>query len=375
MDEITQVLEDDDLGFSRTKSRRKKGLQVDTSGEHIFDVALASPASPGPRVRYAYADETDLRYSPVSATSVRDRHVKTCVSTSPHARPTGHYPSKVPGKSMYRVALPAKYRTETYRHYSQRHPGDLERLKKSMIHKNTFFSKKPPLRPNSASTNRNHPTLKLRKTGSFQNLCEDYLGEQFCLDGALLSTSKPHPRREVIRSPTGFPYTEQSSLHRPMSHSERHSLRPATAKLRRQWKVEGRRKGRRPQSATATISGGRWYGGAGEINQQRQFKASTWTPKPRNPQLLTKSLRSVPTSRGSRRVTKILTVNPLTQKEKEDLRRKKKKSVTKPKLPRPQSAGSIHGASFPISTRHPPHFPVRISNHTSWTQKGIPLKT
>ena len=167
---------------------------------------------------------------------------------------------------------------------------------------------------------------------------------------------------------------EQSVLHRPMSHSERHSLRPATAKLRRQSKDEGKRKGRRPTSATATTRGDRWYGG-GEINQQRQFKALTWTPKPRNPQLLTRSLRSVPTSRGSRRVTRILTVKPLTQKEKEDLRRKKKKSVTKPKLPRPQSAGAIHGASFPISTRRPPHFPVRISNYTSWTQKGIPLTT
>ena len=59
MEEITQELEDDDLGFPRTKSRRKKDLQVDISGEHIFDVYLAAPASPGPCVRCAFADGTN----------------------------------------------------------------------------------------------------------------------------------------------------------------------------------------------------------------------------------------------------------------------------------------------------------------------------
>ena len=222
----------------------------------------------------------------------------------------------------------------------------------------------------------------------------------------------------------GFNYTPDSPLHRAMSHSERHSLRPQTATLvRRKSKIELRESKSsnnnnnsnnnlsiRPKSASATSAslGGIavrkngkttkmltidtnvndiytkevTYGNNNNTrknNNMRPYLRHKYKDTQRwkaefNPQILNK-YAAIPTSRGYRKITKILKVKP---KKKKNGRRRMIKSrssgyIRKP-LRRPQSAGAQPGGTFPISTRYPPHYPVKISMYEQLKQIGFPAK-
>ena len=47
--------------------------------------------------------------------------------------------------------------------------------------------------------------------------------------------------------------------------------------------------------------------------------------------------------------------------------------IKKPQV-RPQSAGAQLGGTYPISTRYPPHYPVKISMYEQLKQSGFPVK-
>lgn len=374
-------------GSSKSKVRLR-GLSVDTSfpssdsgkpvrrlsskGKSKRKKLRPRPSSPGPRVRYAYADETDVVSSPVCATSARVRHVKTLVASHPAARPTGHYTSNSrPGNTLYRVSLPKEYRRLGYMHYSRRKPGYKKALKQSLQRKNSFFAKDPPLRPGSSPLNRSHSSLTVRRTGSFKDLCQDYLGENVDDDDREGGGANVEPRSPVHVSPKGFRYVLDSPLHRAMSHDERHRLRPATAKLRRRQKDEfSKKKKRRPQSASATRI---------TFNKRTAFNGrhdglqspAAWVPRGSCPHLV-KGHRAVLTSRGARKIAKILKVRP-SPGYMDQTPRSTRKNIKK-LLPRPKSAGAIHGASFPVSTRYPPHYPVVISRGVQLAQKGFPVE-
>ena len=105
-----------------------------------------------------------------------------------------------------------------------------------------------------------------------------------------------------------------------MSHSERHSLRPQTANLRRSRKINRKEQilSARPSSAGVTRLAGK--DGASiknalnfDINEtatvtRRQYLEKPWKPE-LNPQILNHHA-SIPTSRGPRKITKILKIRP-----------------------------------------------------------------
>ena len=80
-------------------------------------------------------------------------------------------------------------------------------------------------------------------------------------------------------------------------------------------------------------------------------------------------------------VDSVLVLDPAWEvkpKKKKNGRRRMIKSrssgyIRKP-LRRPQSAGAQPGGTFPISTRYPPHYPVKISMYEQLKQIGFPAK-
>ena len=171
-----------------------------------------------------------------------------------------------------------------------------------------------------------------------------------------------------------------------MSHSERHSLRPQTANLRRSRKNINRKEqilSARPSSAGVTRLAGK--DGASiknalnfDINEtatvtRRQYLEKPWKPE-LNPQILNRHA-SIPTSRGPRKITKILKIRPKKSKlgkKRQIIRSRTSGHIVKP-LARPQSAGAVMGGNYQISTRNLPHFPVKISMYQQLAHRAFPV--
>ena len=368
----------------------------------------------GPRVQYSFVDKADLRVSPVSSLSTKARIVKTVVCENPGSRRTGHYRTHKRGKPVYVVSLPQNYRDFDFLHFSKRRSGSIKSMKKNLVRKNTFFSPKSQLRPGSAPLNRRHPSLHLRKASSYNVLVDEYLEDPKLSPSSNSSkvhnhlepqqskgndfvTNKQSLQSQKSSSPVfhskryGFNYTSHSPINRAMSHSERHSLRPQTAKLRRSREKINRKE--KMLSTRPSSAGGRNMGrkdGASMLSSldsndpnfdanetsavtRRQYLAKTWKPE-LNPQILNRHA-SIPTSRGPRKITKILKIRPKKSKlgkKRQIIRSRTSGHIVKP-LARPKSAGAVMGGNYQISTRNPPHFPVKISMYQQLAHRSFPV--
>ena len=196
----------------------------------------------------------------------------------------------------------------------------------------------------------------------------------------------------------GFNYTNNSPINRAMSHSERHSLRPQTAKLRRsRERIERKEETlyRRPSSAgvnklvrkdsASTISSFdrnddcdhnilNFDGSGTSVATRRHYSAKRPWKAELNPQILNR-YATILTSRGPRKITKILKIKPKksnTAKKRQIIRSRASGHIVKP-LARPKSAGAVMGGTYQISTRNPPHFPVKISMYQQLAHRAFPV--
>ena len=275
---LTIITSPEKLNNETSNAVQKETAINENTTQHKKKKSNRKQLNKGPRVQYSFVDKADLRVSPVSSLSTKARMVKTVVCENPGSRRTGHYRTHKRGKPVYVVSLPQKYREFDFLHFSKRRSGSIKNMKKNLVRKNTFFSPKSQLRPGSAPLNRRHPSLHLRKVSSYNVLVDEYLEDTTSSPssnsskfhdhlepqeskGSDLVTNKQSLQSQTSSSPVfhskryGFNYTSHSPINRAMSHSERHSLRPQTANLRRSRKNINRKEqilSARPSSAGVT---------------------------------------------------------------------------------------------------------------------------
>lgn len=308
----------------------------------------------------------------------------------------------------YRVCLPQEYQAKNFVHFSRRPRKEYGRLRLQRSRRNSFFNRNRPLSPTpSALTRQSNPNANLKV--NFGALMQDMLDHDvhtnnnddiiYCDtphdddgrgakgedsdddDGGheeekeddrddesrdargkknaaslYVGTEQPYymaqsPSRSVLelrpvgsRSPTGSRPSSPPS--RRMSSNELCHIRPLAEEMRRRSiAVEhvidghmGTRK-RRPLSASASR---RVTGPAEALRGSPRF----WAPQHHHPQIL--GNMNIPTSKGSRRISRVLRHVPTHKTSK----KKRAREIARGVVMR-------HPVLSPVSTRSGPHLPVR----------------
>jgi hypothetical protein len=301
--------------------------------------------SPGPR--------TMLRTNGAAKTVVQPTGSTGFVQVRTHARRSHSASGNRNHKfkpNRYRVTLPKTYQSESFLHFSRRAPQEYTTLKRTRSQSNTFFSRARELSPSPSSLSRQNDPNMSRKV-NFGKLCLDMLDLRVEDDDEPTvvvtdSSPCPHSGQSLTMSTStrlsdwaGLDDYPSSSvgLHRTMSSNERNVLRPMTATMRSKSSdseyVMLRTNGthhRRPLSASASRRA---------VRTVHTNGPTVWTPQHHHPQIL--GGLTIQTSKGRRKVSKVLRHIPKHRSPTNKARRK-----------------SLGGLISPISTRNGPHLPV-----------------
>lgn len=276
----------------------------------------------------------------------------------------------------YRVSLPQKYQEKDFVHFSRRQKSEYKRLKRQRTQSNTFFSGSRPLSPCPSPLSRQTDPNFSRKM-NFGGLCLDMLDhrvedneeEEFVHENQERESMRlsvwtggggggggsTGSRSRSIISGTEFTGEEgisgggsrpsspngqsrpSSPVHRTMSQRELNYLRPMTAAMRERsseghfiLKTTNGMHRVRPLSASASQRA---------LHSIQNKGPKMWAPRHHHPQIL--GGLSVKTSKGMRKVSKVLRHIPAHRSKTSMMRR-----------------ASRGGVVAPVSTRHEPHLPV-----------------
>eukprot|EP00946_MAST-07B_sp_MAST-7B-sp1_P004167 g4167.t1 len=285
---------------------------------------------------------------------------------------TNHTNGEHNGKLHYRVCLPQEYQAKGFVHFSRRPRKEYATLRRQRSRRNSFFSNDRPLSPTpSALTRQTNPNANLKV--NFGSLMQDMLDHDVQKDGNNESLScgdsrEDQPNPKTVTLDTDQPYymsqspsrsvleirsvasnrsgsRPSSPLHRTMSSHEISHIRPLAEDMRRRSIAlehvidgdMGTRK-RRPLSASASR---RLTGPAEALRGSPKF----WAPQHHHPQIL--GNMDIPTSKGRRRVSRVLRHVPANKALKNKARHIARGVVMR------------HPVLSPVSTRSGPSLPVR----------------